>query len=516
MAIKTDEERLTSSQLAKVEAAQKKWQAANKAGDTAGMEAAHKEAEAVRNSAGYKSDGTGNYAGSYSGGSSGGGSKGGNSQYTNTNKVYNPDTDYQSLIDQAVAVNDFKTAALYEQLRNQKILGEGLDYELTYKYSNVPNGNTTTKEDILDWKYEEAKPEAPERDPRIDKLLNQILTREDFSYDAMNDPLYQQYVQAYQREGDRAMRETLAEAASSAGGMNSYAITAAQQANNYYNSQLQDKIPELYQLAYQMYLQDKESQVQDLGLLQSMDATQYNRYRDTMNDYYKDKNFAYGQYSDAVNQGNWQTNFDYNSMWDNINYNTDSYWKNKEWNANQEEVAYNRGIDDQESAKKELWQLLELGVAPSDDLIARAGMSRADVNLALAAIKAQLNKTTSKSSGGSSGGSGGGGSKSSGSGNGNGYTGNSDLSDYEIKTGQAGSSWTGQLGETESGDVVVVDNIAIPKGELANIMTEQEWSSRRGSHEVGGKGATEVTEYKTYQEYYDAYIDYLKLKYSEN
>ena len=101
----------------------------------------------------------------------------------------------------------------------------------------------------------------------------------------MNDPLYQQYAKMYQREGDRAMKETLAEAAAGAGGMNTYAITAAQQANNYYNSQLNDKIPELYQLAYDMYINDKESKVQNLGILQNMDATQYNRYRDTINDY---------------------------------------------------------------------------------------------------------------------------------------------------------------------------------------------------------------------------------------
>ena len=346
---------------------------------------------------------TTNLYGSYlnGGGGSSGGSSGGNSQYTTTNKIYNPNTDYQSYINDAVAKGDFATAAMYEQLRNQKIIGEGLGYELTNLYGSYLDGYNQQKnqQDALDmfnqylqeWEQNNQKPAdyESEYDSQMEALLSQILNRDDFSYDAMNDPLYQQYANMYQREGDRAMRNTLAEVATGAGGMNSYAITAAQQANNYYNSQLQDKIPELYQLAYEMYLNDKESKVQDLGILQNMDATQYNRYRDTINDYYNDKNFAYGVYQDAVNQGNWQTNFDYGSTWDKINYNTDNYWKNKEWTATESANEYNKNLYNQESAKEEVWKLIELGVTPSADLIERAGMSQDEVNRAVASVQAQ-------------------------------------------------------------------------------------------------------------------------------
>lgn len=148
-------------------------------------------------------------------------------------------------------------------------------------------------------------------DGRINAMLDQILNREGFSYTAADDPLYQQYQNMYNREGTRAMNDTLASAAANAGGMNSYAITAAQQANNYYAAQLGDKIPELYQLAYEMYLQDIDNQVRDLGLLQNMDDTQYNRYRDTMSDWYNDRDFAYGQYRDDVADGQWQLGFDH-------------------------------------------------------------------------------------------------------------------------------------------------------------------------------------------------------------
>ena len=206
----------------------------------------------------------------------------------------------------------------------------------------------------------------------------------------MNDPLYQQYAAMYRREGDRAMRETMAEAAAGAGGMNTYAITAAQQANNYYSSQLNDRIPELYQLAYEMYLQDKESKVQDLGLLQQMDATQYGRYRDTMNDFKDDRNFAYGVYRDDVADSQWQATFDNNN-----------YWGNKEFDYNvgrdtiadgryEDETSYDRNLYDQESAKEEVWKYIEMGITPNAELIARAGMSESDVSLAVAAVQAQL------------------------------------------------------------------------------------------------------------------------------
>lgn len=230
-------------------------------------------------------------------------------------------------------------------------------------------------------------------DPQIDALLSEILTREDFSYDAESDPLFGQYSKIYNREGERAMRDTLAEAAAGAGGMNTYAIAAANQARNYYASQLNDRIPELYQLAYEMYLQDKESKIQDLGLLSDMDDKQYSRYRDTMKDWRADKDFAYGVFKDAVAQDNWEKTFDHNQSVDNRNYANQNYWAEKEWSASE-----------QDKAKDEVWKLISLGVTPSADLVAKAGMSQTDIDLAIAAANA-------------------GGKGSTGSTDGNGYTG---------------------------------------------------------------------------------------------
>lgn len=165
--------------------------------------------------------------------------------------------------------------------------------------------------------YAAAPTYADKYQSQIDDLLNQILNREDFSYDVNKDPLYAQYAQQYLTEGQRSMKDTLGQIASRTGGMaSSYGTTAAQQAGDYYASQLANKVPELYQLAYSMYLDDKESQVEDLGLLQNMSDTQYSRYRDTMSDWRDDRNFAYNVYRDDISDSQWQQSFDTaNSQW---------------------------------------------------------------------------------------------------------------------------------------------------------------------------------------------------------
>ena len=139
----------------------------------------------------------------------------------------------------------------------------------------------------------------------LDQMYNDIINRDPFSYDVESDPLYQQYKTMYNREGTRAMNDTLASVASGAGGMNSYAVTAASQANNYYASQLGDKIPELYQLAYEMYLTEGDNMVRDFQLGMNMEDMYYNRHRNDVADWLNN------QYLD-FDKEKWQTEFDYN------------------------------------------------------------------------------------------------------------------------------------------------------------------------------------------------------------
>lgn len=349
-----------------------------------------------------------------SGGTTSGGSKGGNSQYTGSSNAVITNNDTQQAIKDKMNANSIawwsadenERKRLEEENRNYAaILGGSVSFDSgTGTWSGtaagVENGAGSSSGNTT-FLYATPQPTYNNQyDPQIEALLNEILNRDDFSYDVANDPLYQQYAQMYRREGDRAMENTLAEAATSAGGMNSYAITAAQQAANNYASQLNDKIPELYQLAYDMYLADKESKVQDLGLLQSMDSMQYNRYRDTMADWKDDKQFTYNMYRDDIADSQWNKTFDYNAFVDNRNFAYDSNWRDKEWTANQGQLDLENSRYDQDTAKEEVWKYINMGVTPSADLIAKAGMSESDVNLAVAAVQAELAKKNTKSGGG--------------------------------------------------------------------------------------------------------------------
>ena len=203
--------------------------------------------------------------------------------YTNNQDAIKAQMNQNSQAWHTAATQEEKDRLHAENERLSGLLGGNVSYNgATGQWS----GSAELQKPSFDYgSYLDSKPTfSSNYSTRIDDMLDQILNRDKFSYDAESDPLYQQYKTQYNREGNRAMNDTLASAASNAGGMNSYAITAAQQANDYYAAQVADKIPELYQLAYSMYLDDIDGQVRDLGLLQDMDNTQYNRYRDTMSD----------------------------------------------------------------------------------------------------------------------------------------------------------------------------------------------------------------------------------------
>ena len=69
---------------------------------------------------------------------------------------YDPNVDYQALINEAVAAGNYQLAAIYELQRNAKIAGQGMNYEQTNLYSSyLPGGanyssTTTTYPNLSD------------------------------------------------------------------------------------------------------------------------------------------------------------------------------------------------------------------------------------------------------------------------------------------------------------------------------------------------------------------------------
>lgn len=325
-----------------------------------------------------------------------GGSATGVNTYTNNQDAIKAQMNQNSQAWHTATTQAEKDRLHAENERLSGLLGGNVSYNgATGQWS----GSSELQQPSFDYgSYSDSKPTfSSNYSTRIDDMLDQILNRDKFSYDAETDPLYQQYKAQYNREGNRAMNDTLASVASNAGGMNSYAITAAQQANDYYASQVADKIPELYQLAYSMYLDDIDGQVRDLGLLQDMDNTQYNRYRDTMSDWRDDRDFAYGAYRDDMGDYQWNKNFDYGVSRDQV---ADSrYDQEWEYNIGRDQVADSRY--ENETAYDRAMQMIASGVMPNSDVLASAGISGTEAQALYDAAKAAAVKT---SSGGGNGG----------------------------------------------------------------------------------------------------------------
>lgn len=187
--------------------------------------------------------------------------------------------------------DDWHNATTPEQ---RAIANEGAEYQRK-TWGNYTGGTDGSKFYSLGPQHEEADKKQQEitgygpfeyaREPDYQGALDKVLGYGPFEYSYKDDPSYQAYAKQYAREGRRASEDTMGQYAAMTGGRPSTAaMTAAQQAGNYYSAQMADKIPELYQQAYQRYLQEYQRQLQTL---------------DAMN---ADRNFEYGVYGDDFNR----------------------------------------------------------------------------------------------------------------------------------------------------------------------------------------------------------------------
>lgn len=120
---------------------------------------------------------------------------------------------------------------------------------------------------------------------KLTNTMSDIENRKPFTYDLNGDMLYQQYKNQYTRLGDLAMRDTMGQAAALTGGYgNSYAQTVGQQTYQGYLQQLNDKIPELYQLALDKYNREGDELYNRLSAYGNLYNTEYGEHRDAVAD----------------------------------------------------------------------------------------------------------------------------------------------------------------------------------------------------------------------------------------
>ena len=164
---------------------------------------------------------------------------------------------------------------------------------------------------------------------QADSLLEQINNRPAFAYNAETDPMYQTVKNQYVHQGQRAMQDTMGKAAGLTGGYgSSYAQAVGNQAYNEYLTNLNAQIPVLAQQARQAY--DAEG--------------------DALRDRY---NLALNAANNAYNQGR-------DALGD-VRY--------------EEERDYNRQQTQASDAKNYATYLLGLGIMPSSEQLAAAGIS---------------------------------------------------------------------------------------------------------------------------------------------
>jgi hypothetical protein len=153
-----------------------------------------------------------------------------------------------------------------------------------------------------------------------DNAMNSYLNREDFKYDLNADALYQQYKNQYATMGKMAMMDTMGQAAALTGGYgNSYASTAGNQAYQAHLQNLNDVIPELYQLALDKYNADGDKLLNNYNMLSQDRAAEYGEWGDRYNQLVADRGYYADNYSDVYSR-------DYGMWNDNRTYDTDMYW----------------------------------------------------------------------------------------------------------------------------------------------------------------------------------------------
>lgn len=358
---------------------------------------------------------------------------------------------------------------------------------------------------------------------QLNDVINKIMNREKFSYDLNGDALYQQYKDKYIKQGKMAMGDAIGQASAMTGGYgNSYAQSVGQQAYQAQLENLNDVVPELYQMAYDKYNQEGQDLYNQFSLLGSQEDRDYGRYRDSVGDwqserdyltgrydserefdyskynnerdfayskYNNDRNFAYGQYAD-------DRNFEYGQYADDRNFAYSKY-------SDDRSLAYDQYSDDKNLAYNEHRNAIEDEQWRKEFEEAKRQFDE----------KMALNDS---SSGSSSGGSGSG--SSGGSSGGSSQTTTNDRKPNATESTLTGNSGNNPnknpsnvpkfTGKTYNDAVSFMESNGVPGGNVSGLMTASEWSSRRSSYQAFGQGDDAVKEFKTYGEYLKNYVEY--------
>lgn len=171
---------------------------------------------------------------------------------------------------------------------------------------------------------------------KIDGMLDRILNRDGFSYDFSTDPMYQTYRQQYTHQGRLAMQDSMAQAAGLTGGYgSSYGIAAGSQAYQGWMNRLNERVPELYQVALDRYDREGKSMQTMLEQMMGLEKADRQQYESQMDQYYQ----GLKQYADLADSAYQK---DYGAYQDLL----DSLVDLRDYYAKQDQQAFQRKQDE--------------------------------------------------------------------------------------------------------------------------------------------------------------------------
>lgn len=226
----------------------------------------------------------------------------------------------------------------------------------------------------------------------LDNIVGQIKNQKPFTYDVNGDALYQQYKDQYTAQGKMAMNDTMAQAQAMTGGYgNSYAQSVGQQAYQGYMQQLTNKIPELYQLAYDKYNNDRNDLYRQKSMLDDEYSKEYNRHRDAVSDWRYDLDYATGRYDSSLADDKDRYQMDYTRVKDE----TDSYNSNLRnyqdlWNSvanNQYNQEYGAWLDSEKAKQTAIQMSNDIAAKKNSEQLAQKqyDLARDEYDLKVAA-----------------------------------------------------------------------------------------------------------------------------------
>ena len=206
--------------------------------------------------------------------------------------------------------------------------------------------------------YQDLLEQARQNQQQANDYLNQYDNRDPFSYNPMEDSSYLALRdQAYQN-GQRAMKDTMGQAAGLTGGYgSSYSQSAGNQAFNQYLTNLNAQIPALAQNARAAYDAEGDRLLNRYNLAMSAAENAYGQARDALGDVRYEQEQEYNRGRDAISDARYQ----------------------QEWEAGQAYQRWQMDRTNQQDAREYALMMIQMGQMPSEDALAATGWNLDDV-----------------------------------------------------------------------------------------------------------------------------------------